>query len=158
TEREGALTSSDFGVNFHTNFPNNYGDIHAGIYNGDGYSKPEANNQPAYQIRGTVRPLARAEPVFRGLRITGFYDADNYMKNDEKRRSVFQVTYEHLYVNAGFDYLYTKDQLNAKAADVTGKGWSFWINPKSPKGFELLYRHDHFSPNKAINDQNRPRD
>ncbi len=90
-EREGFLTSSDAGLSFHTNFGKNFGDVHVGVYNGDGYSKPEANNQPAYQIRGTLRPFAGAKPVFRGLRITGFYDADNYIKNDPKKRGIVGV-------------------------------------------------------------------
>ena len=56
-EREGFLTSSDAGVSFHSAFPRDYGDFHVGIYNGDGYSKTEANDQKAVQIRGTIRPL-----------------------------------------------------------------------------------------------------
>jgi len=39
-EREGFLTSSDNGASFHYNFAKNYGDVHVGYYNGDGYSKP----------------------------------------------------------------------------------------------------------------------
>ena len=37
-EREGFLSSSDVGVSFHYNLPGNYGDVHAGIYNGETYS------------------------------------------------------------------------------------------------------------------------
>ena len=59
TEREGFYNSADAGVSFHTNFPKNYGEIHAGYYNGDGYAKPEPNDQHAFDIRGTVRPFAR---------------------------------------------------------------------------------------------------
>ena len=40
-DREGYLTSSDAGASFHYNFPANYGDVHVGYYNGDGYSKSE---------------------------------------------------------------------------------------------------------------------
>jgi len=57
TERVGRLTSSDFGMSFHTNIPNNYGEIHTGIYNGEGYTQSEVNNQKAWQTRITVRPL-----------------------------------------------------------------------------------------------------
>src|SRR5258705_67125 len=56
-EREGFLTSSDFALSSHYNLPGNYGDIHAGIYNGDGYTRTEANDQKAFQIRGTLRPF-----------------------------------------------------------------------------------------------------
>src|SRR5207244_1922134 len=84
TEREGFYNSADAGVSFHTNFPNNYGDVHAGIYNGDGYAKPEQNDQHAFDIRGTVRPFARNAPALRGLRFTGFYVADDYVKGAER--------------------------------------------------------------------------
>ena len=72
TEREGFYNSADAGVSFHTNFPKNYGEIHAGYYNGDGYARPEADDQHAFDIRGTVRPFAQAKPVLRGLRLTGY--------------------------------------------------------------------------------------
>src|SRR5579862_9788912 len=36
-DREGYLTSSDFGFAGHYNFPSNYGDVQAGFYNGEGY-------------------------------------------------------------------------------------------------------------------------
>ena len=94
-EREGYLTSSDAAVSFHTAFPGNYGDVHVGIYNGEGYSKSEANDQKAVQIRGTFRPLPM-NPILRGLRVTGFYDADNYIKNGDKKRGMFDVTFEQV--------------------------------------------------------------
>ena len=56
-ERDGGLSSADTGVSFHTNLPNNYGDVHAGVYNGEGYTRAEANDQKAVMIRGTVRPM-----------------------------------------------------------------------------------------------------
>src|SRR5262249_40879041 len=75
-EREqigGNLTSSDAGISFHSNIPDNYGEIHVGVYNGEGYSKPEVNQEKAFQVRGTVRPLATGAPLGRGWRVTFFY-------------------------------------------------------------------------------------
>ena len=80
TEREGFYNSADAGVSFHTNFPNNYGEVHAGLYNGDGYARPEQNDRHAFDIRGTLRPFAQGAPVLRGLRVTGYYVADDYVK------------------------------------------------------------------------------
>src|SRR5262245_48207735 len=157
TEREGFLTSSDAGVSFHYNFAKNFGDVHVGYYNGDGYSKPEANNQQAVQIRGTLRPFATATPVLRGLRLTGFYDGDNYIKSDEKTRADFQATFEHKYVNAGYDYLHTSDQPTAAVAVLKGNGYSFWFTPKSTVGVEGLFRYDHYTPNSDFDDRTRHR-
>ena len=56
-EREGFLSSSDVGASFHYNFPANWGDVHAGFYNGENYNRAEANDEKAFMIRGTLRPL-----------------------------------------------------------------------------------------------------
>ena len=56
-DREGYLSSSDVGASFHYNLPGNYGDVHAGVYNGETYSKPEVNDQKGFMVRGTFRPL-----------------------------------------------------------------------------------------------------
>jgi hypothetical protein len=157
TEREGFYNSADAGVSFHTNFPNNYGEIHAGIYNGDGYAKPEQNDQHAFDIRGTLRPFAQGAPVLRGLRVTGYYVGDDYVKGAERKRAVGQLTYEHKYINAGFDAIDAKDQTSVTKADIEAKGWSFWATPKSTIGWEMLLRYDHMVPDQRALDQTRQR-
>ena len=130
-EREGFLSSSDVGASFHYNFGGNFGDIHAGVYNGETYTRPEANDQKGFMVRGTFRPLPMS-PTFRGLRLTGFYDADSYLKGAERRRGIAAVTFEHPYLNAAFSYLATEDQQRTTLAKVEGQGWSVWATPKSP--------------------------
>ena len=110
SEREGYLSSSDAGASFLYNLPSNYGDIHVGIYNGETYPRAEVNDQKAIQIRATVRPFATKAPALRGLRAHVFYDGDRYLKDAERNRFIASVTFEHAYLNAGFDYLDTKDQ------------------------------------------------
>jgi hypothetical protein len=150
-DREGFLSSSDVGVAFHTNFAKNFGDVMVGIYNGETYSRPEANDQKAFQIRGTLRPLPMSA-VLRGLRITGFYDADHYVKNAERQRFVIAPTFEHKYLNAAFQWVDTTDQISAvTGTKVEGQGWSFWATPRTSKGFEGLVRFDHLEPNDANN-------
>src|SRR6187549_2350085 len=38
-ERDGYMSSSDFGLTAKVNLPNEFGDIHAGVYNGETYAK-----------------------------------------------------------------------------------------------------------------------
>ena len=149
-EREGFLSSADVGLSFHTNLPGNYGDIHAGIYNGDTYTRAEANDQKGYQIRGSFRPLPM-HAVLRGFRINAFYDKDAYVQDADRNRGILSFSFEHKYVNAAFDYLATSDQ-NASAArtPVDGRGYSFWITPKAANGWEGLVRFDHLEPNKDV--------
>jgi hypothetical protein len=156
-DREGFLTSSDQGVSFHYNFAQNWGDVHAGFYNGEGYGKTaEPNNQKAFQVRASVRPLAHGAMAARGWRVTGFYDGDAYVRDGEKRRAVFNTTFEHKYVNWGFDFLDAKDQTSVTKASVHARGWSTWLTPKyaiaSRPGasLEALFRYDHLEPNRDL--------
>jgi hypothetical protein len=149
-DREGILSSSDVGATFHYNFAGNYGDFHGGIYNGDNYNRAEANDQKAVMLRGTVRPLP-AHATLRGLRVTGFYDHDAYVKEAERRRAILGVTYEHPYVNAGWNYLATTDQTRTVNPRLDGHGFSAWATPKTPKGYgwEGLLRYDHLVQEQA---------
>ncbi len=148
-EREGFLSSSDIGASFHYSFAHNYGEVHTGFYNGETYTKPEANDQKGFMIRGTLRPLPRSAAL-RGLRINGFYDNDAYVKNADRTRGIFGLTYEHKYVNASWDYLTASDQTSATKTKVDASGYSLWIIPRSPKGWEGLLRYDHLEPNQAV--------
>jgi len=145
-ERDGFLSSSDVGASFHYNFAGNYGDVHTGIYNGETYSKPEANDQKGFMIRATVRPL-RMHPVLRGLRLTGFYDNDAYVKNAERRRGIAGITFEHKYLNASFDYFAASDQTSVTKPTVDARGFSVWATPRAPNGWEGLLRYDQLEPN-----------
>ena len=160
-EREGYLTSSDAGASFHTNLPQNYGEVHVGFYNGEGYSRVEANNEKAFQLRATVRPLPRGA-ITRGLRVTGFWDADHYVKDGPRRRALVMTTFEHPNVNAGFDYLDATDKSTTNPtvvnAELDGRGYSFWITPRCSMGFEGLFRFDHLTPNRdAVGELERNR-
>jgi hypothetical protein len=154
TSPSSGMPSADAGASFHTNLPNNYGDVHVALLNGEGYGKAEANNQKALQLRGTLRPFATAPSlVARGLRVTGFYDADHYVQDGERRRAIFNSTFEHRYFNAGFDYLDEKDQTLPTAALIHGRGWSFYVTPffkEKGNGPELLIRYDRITPNVGV--------
>jgi hypothetical protein len=146
SERDGFLSSSDVGASFHYNFSKNYGEVHAGFYNGDNYNRFETNDQKAFEIRGTVRPLPM-HAILRGLRFTGFYDHDAYVKHAERRRGIVAVSFEHPHVNAMFQWLDTGDQQRAAAVRVDAKGYSIWVTPRATNGIEGLLRFDHLEPN-----------
>lgn len=148
-EREGSLSSSDVGASFHYSLPGNYGEIHTGFYNGETYSKPEVNDQKGYMVRGTVRPL-RMHPVLRGLRLTGFYDKDAYLKNADRTRGIVGLTFEHKFLNASFDYLAATDQTSATKTAVDSHGFSVWAIPRAPNGWEGLIRYDQLKPNTSV--------
>jgi hypothetical protein len=150
-ERNGYFASADTGASFHYNLKSNYGDVHVGVFNGENYNKAEANNEKGFMIRASFRPFARKAPVARGLRATIFYDGDHYVKDAERMRLIGQITFEHEYVTAGFEYLDAKDQTSALpgTVDKHGKGYSIWVTPKmsaAQVGWEGLIRYDHLTP------------
>lgn len=148
-DREGFLSSSDVGLSFRYSLGGNYGDLHTGIYNGETYSRPEANDQKGFMIRGTVRPMPE-HAVLGGLRLTGFVDRDAYVRSAERRRAIAAVTFEHRYVNAGFHYLAAADQLRASAAEVDARGYSLWVTSKTTTGWGGVLRLDRLEPDTTL--------
>jgi hypothetical protein len=149
SEREGYLSSSDAGLSGHYNLPSNYGDVHLGYYNGDTYSKAELNDQKAFQIRGTLRPLPK-QKVLKGWRVTAFYDHDSPVEHGNRERFIANTTFEHPYVNFGFDYLDARDQVSVTKPEVKSNGWSVWVTPRTKIGIEGLFRYDDLKPNESV--------
>ena len=158
-DREGYLTSSDFGASIRTQLPGGYGEVVAGAYNGEGYTRTDPNDQKAFQVRGTLRPFP-GPSTYRGLRVTAFYDGDHYVHDAERRRFVSLTSFEYRYLNAGWVYLDAADRANAAAPKVDSSGHSLWITPRWPHGglrptpmagqvrasFEGLLRFDRLRP------------
>ena len=155
-DREGFLSSSDAGASFHYNFPQNWGDLHVGVYNGENYNKPEVNADKGWMIRGTVRPLPHGGIALRGLRVTGFYDKDAFTKDAPRERGIVAVSFEHPYVNFGADYMAATNQATPTAAETKPKGYSIWVTPRSRIGWEGLLRFDHLDVSN-LNDQAKDR-
>jgi hypothetical protein len=155
-DREGFLPSSDVGASFRYALPNDYGDVQVAVFNGETYLRPEVNDQKSIQIRGTLRPVP-SHDVMRGLRVTGFYDKDAYVKNADRTRAIFGVTFEHPHLNTGFNILSAKDQSSATVTAIESSAWSAWFTPILTKGWEGLLRFDHLEPNQAVSGQTKDR-
>jgi hypothetical protein len=145
------MSSSDAGISFRYNFAADYGDVHFGIYNGENYQRTETNNQKGFEFRGSLRPFAAGTPVMRGLRAHLVYYNDAYVSEGERRRVMGNVTYEHKFLNAGFDYLDADDQSLPTTANIPANGYSIWATPRYPfengSSWEALIRYDHWTPN-----------
>lgn len=147
-EREGFLSSSDFGISGRVALPRNFGDVQLGVYNGETYAKGEANDRKSFQIRASVRPLPEGS-VLKGLRLTAFYLADQYLKSGPRNRFVGAATFEHPRLNVGLEYLQAEDRPSASAPTVRADGYSVWVEPRTRFGLEGFFRRDDFRPSKS---------
>ncbi|HET7694248.1 MAG TPA: hypothetical protein VFK57_00965 [Vicinamibacterales bacterium] len=156
TEREGYQSSADVGAAFRYSLPGSYGDVQTGFFNGENYNRAEVNDQKAFMIRGTVRPLPR-HALLRGLRFTGFLNKDAYVRNADRTRALVAASYEHPSVSGAFEYQTTTDQPSTTRTAVKGRGWSVFVNPRHPSGWEGLLRFDHNVPDTTLDRQVRER-
>jgi hypothetical protein len=155
-ERDGYLNFADVGVSMHYTLPSDYGDVQTGLYNGEGYSHIDPNDQKGWMTRGTLRPLPH-HGIWHGLRVNAFYDHDAYARDAERRRTSGSVTFEHRYVTAAYDTMRSTDQVTTAVSPLHGRAWSAWIIPKTTHGWEGLLRVDRITPNADLTDQVRKR-
>ena len=150
-ERQGLLSSSDVGFSGHMNLPREYGDVHVGAYNGDTYTRAEANGQKAVQARVSLRPLPR-HVLLKGLRVHTFVDRDSPVAGGARNRTTADLTFEHRHLNLGVDYVWAADRASGRPSttEVRSTGWSAWVNPRLGTGLEGLFRYDRYTPNRAV--------
>ncbi|HKO56918.1 MAG TPA: hypothetical protein VJ276_13670 [Thermoanaerobaculia bacterium] len=140
-DREGFQSAADAGVTARYNFRGDYGDVAAGIYNGETYARNEQNDQKSMQVRLSIRPLPK-HPLLKGWRVTGFVNDDHYVSNSPRRRLLAQTTFEHPHVVAGLDLLRATDQVARNAPEIDANGYSLWVTPRFVRGWEALFRYD----------------
>lgn len=149
-ERDGGLSSADFGLTVRSNL-GAYGDVHAGVYNGEGYTRPEVNDQKAFMARVTVKPAPK-HAVAKGLRLIGYVHADEYVQGAPRNRVALSAMFEYARFNAGVDWLRRTDRPTPASAEATGQGYSVFVTPffkSKGNGVEGLFRFDRFEPNTA---------
>lgn len=152
-ERDGGMSTADIGAVFRTPLPQGFGDVAVGVYNGEGYTRTEVNDQKALQLRGTVRPFAKSAGVARGLQVTAFRLQDHYVRHADRLRTMIGATFEHAYFHAGFDYIVGADQTGAAQPRVESSGYSVFVTPffdEKGSGPEALLRFDSFQPNRDL--------
>lgn len=150
TDREGYLSSSDAGLSAHVNLPANYGDVQAGFYNGETYSKPEVNDQKSFQARLTLRPFAAGAPILRGLRLTGYHDADRPVAGGARTRTIGSAMFQHARGEAGIEFVNTSDRATRTTPAATkGSGFSAWASPRISSLWSVVGRYDQLEPSAA---------
>ena len=149
------MTSADAGASFHYNFPSNYGDVHVGVYNGENYNRSRGRTirRPSRFAARSGRSPRRHAGAARPARAPGSTTTTTTSRTQSGRARSGSVTFEHQYLNAGFDYLSANDQTSGdQAPTVEGRGYSILGDAEAaeePMGrrWEALLRYDHLTPN-----------
>ena len=159
SEREGLIPgSADFGVGYMTPLPKGYGEIQAGVYNGEGYAQAEANKYKSVQGRVTVRPLPKAK-MLSGLRVSGFYNAGWYAADRPRRLGIVMGSFEHPRVVATVQHLEaTENPVAGSTANTERSGNSIFVEVRQgTRGWAGLARADWYDPNTGIGENSQRR-
>jgi hypothetical protein len=151
-EREALIPgSADFGVSYLTALPGGYGEVHGGIYNGEGFGQPEITKHKSVQGRVTVRPLPNAA-IAKGLRVSAFYNAGWYAADRPRRLGIVMGSFEHTnFVATVQSVRATERPLAADVTDTKRSGWSVFLEPRQgTAGFAGLFRYDAFDADRSI--------
>ena len=155
--QSGSMSSSDAGVSFHTNLPNNYGDVHAGFYNGEGYNRADVNNAEAFDVPRHVAAVRRQDrPTAAASASRGSGRQRRRQRRAPRSRPLrndlrAQVLQRRLRLSeserSGAARRMRRDR---SCANVKSGGWSISVTPffkEKGNGPEVLLRYDDYKPN-----------
>jgi hypothetical protein len=131
-------------------------EVHAGVYNGEGYAQTEFDRLKSVQGRVTVRPF-RGDDVLAGVGVSGYYSYGWYAEDRPRRVAIVMGSFEHRHVVATAQYLQATDNPFV-AADLERRGLSFFGEARvGPTGWAGLARLDLFDPDASDDNDKRRR-
>ncbi len=159
SEREGLIPGSgDFGVGYLTPLPSGFGEVQAGIYNGEGFTQTDLNKYKSVQVRLTVRPFPK-RGLADGLRISAFGTAGWYAEGQPRHLGIIMGSYEHKYLVVTVQQVAALERpLATFADDLNREGTSMFIEARQGlEGWAGLVRAETFDPDHAQPDNSRRR-
>lgn len=158
-ERDGVIPGSgDFGVGYRLPFPNGFGELQGGVYNGEGFTQTDINKYKSVQARLTIRPLPK-RGLADGFRVTGFVNAGWYAEDLPRHLAIVMGSYEHRYLVTTLEYVKATERPTASLAeDIDRSGTSAFVEIRQgPTGWAAIARGDFFDPDETISDNSRQR-
>lgn len=160
SERENLIPgSADFGAGTLIQLPRAYGEVHVGLYNGEGFTQTDPNRYKSIQGRVTVRPFPGKSNA-NGLRMSGFYNLGWYARDRPRRLGIIMGSFEHRRLVATAQrVMATENPLTQTSPrDIDRSGWSVFIEPRqSASGWAGLARFDYLDPDDSIGSDLRRR-
>ena len=133
-------------------------EVHAGVYNGEGYTQTDVNKYKSAQARLTIRPLA-GRGVANGLRVSGFYSAGWYAANRPRNLGIAMASFEHPNVVSTLQYLKATENPDVTVTrDLDRSGVSAFVEIRQgARGWAALARVDRLDPDAALADNSQRR-
>lgn len=131
-------------------------EIHAGVYNGEGYGQAEFDKYKAVDGRVTFRPFGE-DSEMGNVSISGFYQYGWYARDRPRNVAIVMGAYESDYVVATAQYLSATDNPFV-AVDIQRRGLSFLGEVRQgPTGWAGVGGLDLFNPDVSNESDSRRR-
>ena len=153
-EREGLIPGpTDLGVSVHAT--GEKVEVHAGMYNGEGYGRQEVDKYKSLQGRVTVRPFDDGPAS--SLRVSGFYSYGWYARDRPRRLGIVMGSFEQPHVVATAQYLFATDNPFV-AADLKRNALSFFGEVRQGlTGWAGIGTVELFDPDTTVENDSRRR-
>lgn len=151
-EREAIIPGSgDFGIGYLARFPSDWGELNVGVYNGEGFTRSEANTFKSVQGRITVRPFPKAS-LAKGFRLSGFFNMGWYDKGLPRHHAILMGSFEAPHVVATVQWLTATERPAASVVrDFARHGFSAFVEGRQGmEGWAGFLRFDHLDPDEAV--------
>ncbi|HEU4763771.1 MAG TPA: hypothetical protein VFS28_03910 [Gemmatimonadales bacterium] len=159
-DRNGYVTSSDFGAAVDGTWNQDKVNFQAGVYNGEGYSKGTGDQRKDVAARVSVRLLDTDDnSKVGGLRLTGFTDIGKPTSGGKRDRYTGQVSYRTKALTLAGEYTSATDTVTAPAtAERKGSIVSAFGTYKVPASKVILVaRVDVVDPNTSVSGDKQTR-
>ncbi|HEX6164241.1 MAG TPA: hypothetical protein VFZ31_12800 [Vicinamibacterales bacterium] len=141
-EREGLIPGpSDLGAGLR--YAKSSFEVHAGVYNGEGYGRAELDKYKSVQGRGTITVFSSDASR---ARLSGFYTYGWYARDRPRNVGIFMASYQSPHLAATAQYLSATDNPFV-VTDIERQGMSFFGEGRMGEtGWAGFGRVDMFNP------------
>jgi len=120
-ERYSGMSSADLGLSADTKVANGRLDLNVGVYNGEGYKKPEGDQRKDLMIRASYLLGATDETsAFGGFRLSGYAQVGHPTGGGTRNRFLGMLSYKSSQYTLAAEYEITKDSTAASTAVTSG--------------------------------------
>ncbi|MBW8772829.1 MAG: hypothetical protein JF590_06015 [Gemmatimonadetes bacterium] len=120
-ERYAGMSSADLGVSADTKLAGGRLDLNVGVYNGEGYKKPEGDQRKDLEIRASYLLGTTDETsAFGGFRLSGYAQVGHPTGGGTRNRFLGMLSYKTTQYTLAAEYEITKDSAAASPAVTSG--------------------------------------